>query len=258
MANKLVFDLLQSKIAGAISEAQSFSTIEHDGTRGRLREIVLTKLIRPFIPPNWEVTTGFLCSSDGSDTSETQSGQEDLIIYDPSFLPAFFSDLEQSIVPVEAAIATIEVKSTVNSAAVNQAVTHADRIQSMHSLWQYEKSKTMKEGFDRDWIRWPTHNIFGLKTDLTEQGKTEWKRIQEVHKSLGHKAPLISSICVPDRCAFIHDKCKTDFTNIHYPKETNIEVLMWLVNIVDFARVSHEVRTKAMKSLNFIQYLRPS
>ena len=90
MSNKLIIDAMVARISGALAHAEALGQLQHQGTIGRLREIVLTDLIEPFLPPPWKVATGLIVDSRGEDLSHSgQSGQEDILIYSPELLPEF-------------------------------------------------------------------------------------------------------------------------------------------------------------------------
>ena len=290
MANSLAISLLSTDIENALRTADSFFNVEHDHTRGRLREIVIDQLIKPLLPPTWEVTTGIVCCNDGTVSDRAQSGQEDILIYDPNFLPPLLKKKEQSILPIESVIAVIEVKSRLTATDFSQAVKHSAQIREMPSTWELE-SRAAKM---LDQFRHPAYHIFGFESDIPGDKKTEWDRLVEAHKKHSLVKPVINSVCAARTCLATQDYRITNklqiLGGVHSSTQGNFEKINmllpeltekipqmaefastlsenhkqfgiarlprnWLVQVLDFPRVAHESRVKKMKSPNLMTYI---
>lgn len=297
MSNKLVVDLLNGQIAAALSRCESVAAVGHAGVRGAMREAVAISLIEPLLPPTWKLTSGIVASreglnsrgAEGSDSgTEDQSGQEDLIIYDPSFLPPLFLLGDQEVVPVEAVVAIVEVKSTITASGWAQAIEHANLIRRMSSGWKPHKglSPTLSQ------FTHPTYHVFALDTDLSGSGKSDWDRLLAAHKKLKTSIPVIHSFCVVNKEFGVQDyRRPNEFTNlVSNPISTatakanlkevsellqesavkemvepalkqidkslqHTDIRSWLVSFVDFLKAAHEVRTKKMSTPNLIEYM---
>lgn len=87
-------------------------TLGHGGEIGRAREQALRDLLRSFLPPSLGVTTGFVI-----DAHCGKSRQQDIIVHFADYHARF--EVEGiPLVPIEAVIAVLEVKSGADSKAV--------------------------------------------------------------------------------------------------------------------------------------------
>lgn len=77
---------LIADVTKAIQVARIVESVHHDGARGRLREVLVGELIRPLLPPSFDIMTGILVDHEG-DAAKNQSGQEDVLIYSSEVLP---------------------------------------------------------------------------------------------------------------------------------------------------------------------------
>lgn len=289
MANDLAISLLDAEIENTLRSAESYSNVEHAHTRGRLREIVIDQLLKPLLPPTWDVTTGIICCNDGTISDRAQSGQEDILIYDPNFLPPLLKKKEQAILPIESVIAVIEVKSKLTATDINQAVKHSAQIRKMPSTWQREPGTAKMI----DQFAYPAYHIFSFESDLPGDKKTEWDRIVESHEKNSQIKPVINSVCSAQTCLAIHDYRITDklkiLGSVHKSTNTEFEKInkllsdltekipeakelteiqtgnlkqfgiakltrTWLLQVLDFTRAAHEIRLKKMKSPNLMTY----
>jgi len=108
------------KIERAVAAAIASRSLEHALFKGRLREILITELIRPFLLPQFGVVTGLIVDQDGR-----QSNQIDVIIYDERVVPPLMLSASEGIVPCHSVLATIEVKSRLNMTELKKAVQNA-------------------------------------------------------------------------------------------------------------------------------------
>lgn len=258
MPNEIT-QILITKIRSALEEADSLNPLDHTGTKGRMREALISRILTSLVPPTWSVETGIVCSSDG-DALNTQSGQEDIIIYDRSILPPIFEEAEQRIIPIESVLAIVEVKSQVAAEDIEQAISHSLALKNLNNTWGTNGLKGFKKGFE-----YPTYNIFGLSSTLTGKDKTEWERIIEKHSSLSVNKPVINSICVKGGYShahnFLYPNEFNDFFESNpadsHPDDVALSVLQWLTYIIDQAKRIHSVRSKEMAAPTFIAYLNP-
>jgi len=95
--------LLEQKLSADMDFARSL--VKHNGERGRIVELVFKKVLERHLPEAFGVTTGFAI-----DQHSQLSKQLDLIVYDKSKCFFFFNE-GVSVLPVEAVILIIEVKT---------------------------------------------------------------------------------------------------------------------------------------------------
>ncbi len=91
------------------AEARLSGLLQHASTIGTAREFLITRVLRTILPPSVHIGLGKVIDSLGG-----QSKQIDIIIYDPRF-PLMKVD-GGGLYPVEGVLATIEVKSSLDSA----------------------------------------------------------------------------------------------------------------------------------------------
>src|SRR3954453_411923 len=115
MPNNIFRSRATNLIRHAIAEAESARSLDHTGLTGTCREIVLDVLLRPFIPPDYVISSGKITDSRG-----TLSLQTDLIIHNPRLLPPILykHDGREGTFPCEACFYAIEVKSTLTAGEV--------------------------------------------------------------------------------------------------------------------------------------------
>jgi hypothetical protein len=108
------------------------SQIKHSGGRGGVREDSLKLFLETHLPHKYAICKGEVVDSLGN-----TSRQCDLIIYDRTTSPIFFTGETYQILPAESVYAVIEVKSVLNDAELKLAI---ENIQSVKSL-QRENGK---------------------------------------------------------------------------------------------------------------------
>lgn len=82
LSNEIFRNELKKEIQAAIKAYEDAAVLDHSGLRGRVREIVTEKLLRPILSPGIEIGTGKITDSKNNFSAET-----DLIIYSRLTLP---------------------------------------------------------------------------------------------------------------------------------------------------------------------------
>ena len=100
-------------IEGLDRKIAASSPIKHKLTKGELRELFVTNIVRHFLTKQFEVGTGIIINQ-----KEEQSNQTDIIIYDNRILPPFIKEQHIGIFPAESVVAVIEVKSHLTKKAL--------------------------------------------------------------------------------------------------------------------------------------------
>lgn len=109
----------------AIRRMETAEVVAHHGERGRAREEVLRQYLVETVPEGFTVATGFIIDCHGS-----QSRQQDLIIVRRDYHPKFQVGGAQFF-PVEAVAAVVEVKSTLNTRTLREALTNARSVKAL-------------------------------------------------------------------------------------------------------------------------------
>jgi len=60
MAHELMIQTLTPRLMSNIEQGRALSAINHPGIKGRLRELFIQDMIRPFLPPSVTPLTGRL------------------------------------------------------------------------------------------------------------------------------------------------------------------------------------------------------
>lgn len=180
--------LLRSKVAAAIEQARAAASFTHQGVKGSVLEILVSKIFKPLLPGDIGVGTGQVIDAYGTE----MSGQIDIVLYDRSILPPILVDEKTGIFPVESVLYAIEVKTTLDSTGISTAHAAAEKLSKFGYLpgMQDELGKDKNHPVER--IR---SVIFALGSDLTGTGLTEADRYKKVYKN---DPAHIRAICVVD------------------------------------------------------------
>lgn len=87
--------------------------ISHTGTVGSYREQLLRTLIRQILPTRYDVSTGFI---------ENSPRQLDVLVWDAAQYAPLFREQDVVVVPAASVRAIIEVKTTLNTASLDEAL----------------------------------------------------------------------------------------------------------------------------------------
>lgn len=209
-------------IEKAMAAASASSSIKHPQLRGRLREIVVTELIQPFLTPHTKVATGTIIDHYGN-----QSNQIDIILYDERITPPVLLSASEGIIPCHSVLATIEVKSSLNRTELRKAVDNARSVKLLK--YEYDSLPLSSErGFEvvfwkrllklvehedlREQIGHhlldvssPACFVFAFSSDLSKKGTIEDERdrlLEEVKSSNENDDQIqipLSGLCIADR-----------------------------------------------------------
>ncbi|KAB0325497.1 hypothetical protein LSO07_18050 [Janthinobacterium sp. PLB04] len=175
--------------------------IQHTGTVGSYREGLLRSLLRQVVPQQYEVSTGFL---------ENCPRQLDIIIWDAHRYGALFRDGDIVVVPSAAVRAVIEVKTTLGTQPLDEALEILDevmriappRVPIFKGIFafesEYEKSKTIAQRVKNFQNSQMPNGLFTREHQYLFQG--------------------VQAICVPKR-HLVRNVCKRAIdTAIAYPQ----------------------------------------
>lgn len=109
------FNVLQNRVR---------SLVTNWGEDGKYKEVVLSNILRKFLPKNISIYSGFCIRSNGRG-QHIQSSQIDIILYDSSF-PVLFCEGDFAIVPPEGILGIIEVKTNTENVDFKEVVKKAN------------------------------------------------------------------------------------------------------------------------------------
>jgi hypothetical protein len=143
--------------------------IDHAVTAGEAREEAIGKVLGDFLPEAFGVARGFIFSSDGE-----RSNQTDLIIYDRLWSRPFYGQNNSKFFAVESVYATIEVKTNLRRDDISDACQKASRFKklkrdwtnsgkippvkdSLSILWAFDapSTSTAVDNLDAEFLKWP-------------------------------------------------------------------------------------------------------
>jgi hypothetical protein len=107
-----------------LAHAKAEQGISHPGMRGTAIETLIIEFINQYLPQRFGATSGLVIGADGSVSSQT-----DVIIYEKeqtSRIPT-----TSAVIPAEAVVGTIEVKTKLRSADIHKAIKDCARLKSL-------------------------------------------------------------------------------------------------------------------------------
>lgn len=209
-------------IEKTIAAANSSGMIEHSVLKGRMREIVVEELLKPFLNPHIRAATGTIVDQYGK-----QSRQVDVILYDEQVMPPILFSEREGVIPCHAVVATIEVKSLLTRKELKSAVENARSVKLLsydygnisfggeigfRHLFDAELLKLLPDNEIKDSLKLalttissPACFVLAFTSDLAlESGsKNEVTRLRELVNESNNTGQLIkipiSGLCVADR-----------------------------------------------------------
>jgi hypothetical protein len=100
--------------------------IEHNAEVGRENELSLVRIVEQFVPPSVGIGSGIVFDSAGN-----RSKQTDLIFFDRGGQPQLLAQTSQMLYPVETVLLTVEVKTTVDTAAIEDFAEKSTALQKL-------------------------------------------------------------------------------------------------------------------------------
>jgi hypothetical protein len=222
---QIAIDAIEKTMAAASSSGM----LDQPGIKGRMREIVIEELVKPFLSPRIKAVTGTIVDAHGN-----LSSQIDVILYDEQVTPPILFSEGIGVIPCHSVVATIEVKSKMTRGELKDAVENARSVKFLHYdyhnipisgerirlildlelinlLPDEEKKKYWREVLTP--IRSPACYAFAFTSDLVLDGarKDELGRLLEVVEESNQEKRIvkvpISGLCVADRsfqyCQFV-------------------------------------------------------
>jgi hypothetical protein len=229
-----------SRIRKALEDSTAASEYDNKVLKGRAREIFVSDLLVPFLDRSFGVCTGVVIDSDGG-----HSNQIDIIIYNTVVVPPVMLSAGEGVIPYEAVLATIEVKTTLNSVELRKGVQNARSIKALTFRPREILSPLCKACLDRTSSRpdkrSPVCCIFAFNSDLRagDESVRLNKCVGRLNDESEKKVYLpISALCVADKCfAYCNDMkmLPQKFTILKKNKEDNI--LEFIINVVNSCKV---------------------
>lgn len=194
------------ELESAVKDAVLASDVEHSGLSGQIREILVSRILRPFLPSYVDFGKGKFTTITGELSSET-----DIILYSKDVLPASLYDTSLGIFPIEAGFYSIEVKTTLTATELRKSLRNASALRRLKPILEnicYVKSEENPTLLKR--ITSPTpipiSVLFAFRSDKQGNLEGEIERYNQIASEFGEKS--ITAICIVEKGYFTHDDFK--------------------------------------------------
>jgi hypothetical protein len=188
MTRTLIQQYATGIVKGLFEQADSIKGLEHKLLKGHLREVFVANVLNRYLTSQFGVGSGIVVNQNGGQSNET-----DIIIYDNRVLPPFIREERLGVFPIEAVVATIEVKSIVSTAeilAANEAAKKLHEVVASASGSFYSANEIPTP---------PNCSFFGF----CDGGVKELKGEEAGRKWLIEKVSHLKSICVMRNFAWV-------------------------------------------------------
>lgn len=186
--NQLVREVMVETVRQARELSRIVEAVPHAGLRGQFRESFLARALRPWLPRGVELGTGVIVDEKGT---QRDVNEDDIIIYAPDLLPAILPLTERNIFLLDAVLAHIEVKSTLSSGALEEAVKGAMAVDGLMSSYVGKRE---------------IHAVFAYNSTVAI--RSELIRLEEKTTKLAWNKPNppLSIICVDEKECYMHGR----------------------------------------------------
>lgn len=191
------FEFVSRELLSKLEQVKQYIT-RHNQTIGILTEEILREFLRNHLPKIVSIEQGFILNSDGA-----ISKQCDILIYDSQAFAPFYRVNDIVVIPSEAVIAIIEVKTTISKQIFHSAIDYfkslgylentrkylfifnSSSIEKINSYLHSYKHKGSYQYFDHDTFHHLPDEITGINssfhlkkdyviTDRDALGYTSW------------------------------------------------------------------------------------
>ncbi len=200
--------------------------VNHSLSKGEEREEALIKFISENLPKTFSVVKGEVVDLDNS-----CSPQMDIMVYDNSRnIPFYDSNGKYYILPAEALLASIEIKSLLNKAEIKTSLKSANKLKSLKPFGKsVDISKKQRTIDDKVTCRY-FHSIFAFETDIAANwAEKEYDRLKEVATAEKIDLTVIDRIFVLDRGLINVTDAKANES-----KDKNEVFLHFLMNMLNY------------------------
>lgn len=179
------------QISSAFLKSETFL---HAGTKGSERENPIQLFFKNNLPNTFDVVKGEVV-----DLEEQHSPQLDIIIYDSVRNFAFNND-DSYLLPAEALLVCIEVKSCLSSEEIKKILVAVNKLKKLKPF-KRNLSPVREGGAHADEKSRYFYCVFAYDSDLTKENwiKKEYLRLVGISKDIGIEYNLIDRIYVKNR-----------------------------------------------------------
>jgi hypothetical protein len=124
-----------------IRKVYTLSDVEHNLSKGEIREIFVSDLLRHFLPEHLGIGTGIIINQ-----ASKQSKQTDIIIFDKRIFPPILGNQNIGLYPIESVVGVMEVKSSCNVFGLTKCQKDFEILDNtiQNSKYQYRDKDNIK------------------------------------------------------------------------------------------------------------------
>jgi hypothetical protein len=213
---------------------QKASEYKQNGDIGTSREDAVMRFLKEHLPNRYEICSGEVVDSQGN-----QSGQIDLMIFDSSTTCPLMTTGKDVLLPAEALLAVVEVKTTLSMAEIEKSLKGIKKIHTLKP-WGDQWSVSRKNGSTADdALPRVLTSIFAYESNL---GSTEWAA-KEIGRVREQTLLQNSSIEYVDRVAVLNRGfLMPSAGKAVEPREQSGVLNIWFFSLVNF--LDREVRRR--------------
>ncbi|MGC1550961.1 MAG: DUF6602 domain-containing protein [Rhodanobacter sp.] len=192
-------NLVSAQLAGMKAESDRLINVfTHNGSRGYVREVLIKRFLRPFLPPNVGIGSGEIINHLGM-----RSNQVDVVLYNVGKLPpALASGSDVGVFPWECVIAVIEVKSELTAKELRSSVLNAYSVCKLpHAIPFYDAKSDDKYLIEyRQWCFPIPAYVFAFNSNLEPMTRTnnsigpEGERLQAQLEHIENKRARLGQV----------------------------------------------------------------
>jgi len=191
--DEYIINRLRADAKHVLELSEQQVVLQHQGIKGRFRELLINNLLAPWLPPYCGCGTGMIIQGKGN--KHRNSTQDDIIVYDKFITPPVLVSPQapEGIYLYNSVLLRTEVKSKVNATSIKEFVASSKEM----SQFKFQ----VQEGCRKEFVG-AINTFVGFATDLTnDDPDSELRRFikamedADVHPLSG----TISVICIPGR-----------------------------------------------------------
>lgn len=185
MKSNPIQNLVVSRLKSLISQYELAEAIEHMPTRGQLREKYLIDFFKDVIPQRFNLDSGIICDAKGD-----SSRQLDFIVSDDTFLPAMALHDGVSLVPIESAIMSAEIKTSLTKSSLEQVEAQNNSIEKLgYTNRRFENELSL----DTQKVLFSSA-VLAFNSHIKEDSLIEWMK----------RNPITFAICVINQFSILN------------------------------------------------------
>ena len=221
MERTIIQRYASSIISGLVQKIDSLSKLDHNLTKGELRELFVSDILNLFLSEQFGIGSGIIINQSG-----LQSKQTDIIIYDKRLIPPFILRQSLGVFPVESVLAVIEVKSNLTMNALLKTESDFTYLREIICNKHY----SLYEDIDLA----PTCALIGFygngPKSIKDQDGSQWLKSNIKH---------LMTICLVNKYSWLRSK---NWTICNHNPDTYEETKRFIAVLLD------NIRTKASRA----------